>query len=234
MTGGPAAVHALLRSALPHVPSKGFSLAAIRVAVEESVLLKQKAGEETATPTNVDRALERLFPGPDTAPTSGPRRLFAAWDQEAGTQMVSDAKTAFGADPKNNHDAFQGSVELLSDRLCASAVVQPHLLPVRSHLSSQAFTLLSSEPLLPLPSLVQRLGLSPRTVPFTGSLPNPGPLLQRYAALANQACFAAGMTGHHGVRCNYPLTTTQPEWYSLRARLATAYGAAGTFACIAC
>ncbi|WFD39357.1 uncharacterized protein MJAP1_002330 [Malassezia japonica] len=210
MTGGPAAVHALLRSALPHVPSKGFSLAAIRVAVEESVLLKQKAGEETATPTNVDRALERLFPGPDTAPTSGPRRLFAAWDQEAGTQMVSDAKTAFGADPKNNHDAFQGSVELLSDRLCASAVVQPHLLP--------AFTLLSSEPLLPLPSLVQRLGLSPRTVPFTGSLPNPGPLLQRYAALANQACFAAGMTGHHG-----------PEWYSLRARLATAYGAAGIF-----
>lgn len=123
MPGGAAGVQALLRSALAHVPSKGFTVAAIRNAAQDSSKLVGDSRGQT-----LDRALERLFPGPDTAPTSGPRRLFQVWDDDASRQMMLETST--GDEHVPYEKAFQGAIKLLENRLLVSAAVRPHLLPV--------------------------------------------------------------------------------------------------------
>lgn len=117
-------VQQLLRAALPHIPREGFTLAAVRRAIEENARLSSQMDE-----TRVDRALEQLFPGKDTAPTSAPRRLFQAWDDEMCAKMMSQGKLS--GTPVPYESAVQNAVGLLQDRLRASATVQPHLLPVR-------------------------------------------------------------------------------------------------------
>ena len=104
-----------MRASLAHVPENAFSLAAIR-----KTLLKQQQHNAA----DVDRALSVLFPGPDPAPTSAPRRLFQAWDDRA-TMHVNGM---FEEKEKNSVDV---TVQWLCDRLAYNDPVRPHLLPVR-------------------------------------------------------------------------------------------------------
>lgn len=115
MVAGRQGVEALLRASLVHVPENAFSLAAIR-----KTLLKQQQNNAAA----VDRALSVLFPGPDPAPTSAPRRLFQAWDDRA-TMHINGV---FEEKEKNSMDV---TVQWLCDRLAYNDPVRPHLLPVR-------------------------------------------------------------------------------------------------------
>ena len=116
MTVGRQGVEALLRASLVHVPENSFSSTAIRMT-----LLKQQQQHNAA---DVDRALSVLFPGPDSAPTSAPRRLLQAWDDMA-TIHVNDT---FKEKNKNGMDM---TVQWLCDRLAYNDPVRPHLLPVR-------------------------------------------------------------------------------------------------------
>lgn len=115
MAAGRQGVEALLRASLMHVPETSFSSAAIR-----TTLLKQ----QQRNAADADRALSILFPGPDPAPTSAPRRLFQAWDDKA-TMHVNDL---FKEKNKNDMDL---TVQWLCDRLAYNDPVRPHLLPVR-------------------------------------------------------------------------------------------------------
>lgn len=115
MVAGRQGVEALLRASLVHVPENAFSLAAIR-----QTLLKQRQHNAA----DVDRALSVLFPGPDAAPTSAPRRLFQAWDDRA-TMHVNGV---FEEKDKNDMNV---TVQWLCDRLAYNDPVRPHLLPVR-------------------------------------------------------------------------------------------------------
>lgn len=124
LPGGEAGVRTLLRAALPHVPNKGFSLAAVREAAEQSDRFAGHIDRLT-----MERALERLFPGEDTAPTAAPRRLFQVWDDDACAKMVAQGGSHNAQVPYQ--DAVQNAIGLLRDRLHTSAAVRPHLMPVR-------------------------------------------------------------------------------------------------------
>ncbi|WFD07628.1 P-type Ca(2+) transporter [Malassezia vespertilionis] len=126
---GRVAVDRVLQSALPLVPEYGFTLAAVRKAIESNPM----SSATSQQPKDLDRVLAILFPGPDTAPTSAPRRLFQAWDDEAWASTVSNFTDKAVRDAKAERipcqAAFDSAVHLLSDRLSYSTIVQPHLLP---------------------------------------------------------------------------------------------------------
>jgi len=114
MAGRPA-VESLLRAALAHVPSKGFTLASIRSAIPTASQWK---------PSNVDRALSVMFPGPDAASTSAPRRLFQTWDNHVTEELNEKFRHVTGL--SNDEQA----VQWLCDRLMKSDAVKSHLLLV--------------------------------------------------------------------------------------------------------
>lgn len=123
-------VDVLLRDAIAYVPTYGFSMTAIRhAAMDYADRAPDRSG--VAPGRDRDRALTHLFPGPDTAPTSAPRRLFQAWDDDMSTQMVSSAEPHADAAAGTPNDAFNATLALLHDRLGASGPVRAHLLPVR-------------------------------------------------------------------------------------------------------
>lgn len=129
MSAGRAAVRPILQAALPYIQQYGFTSGAIREALKGA---PQLASADTS-PAQISRALSVLFPGPDAAPTSAPRRLFGMWDSAARERyIVGSEDTAFGAIstrvPAN--EAFDGAVALLQRRLVASGDVQSHLLRV--------------------------------------------------------------------------------------------------------
>lgn len=124
LPGGEAGAHMLLRAALPHVPSQGFSLAAVQKAAEQSERFAGRIDRLT-----MERALERLFPGEDTAPTAAPRRLFQVWDDDACAKMAAQRDSH--VTEISYQKAVQNAISLLRDRLHTSAAVRPHLMPVR-------------------------------------------------------------------------------------------------------
>ncbi|WFD29753.1 hypothetical protein MSPP1_000765 [Malassezia sp. CBS 17886] len=124
------AVDELLKAALAQVPAKGFTMAAVYEAAKR---LAPAPSADAHAP--LDRTLEQLFPGPDTAPTSAARRLFHTWDAMYSFPSLLEPPQA-----ELPHVAVDAkAISMLSDRLAYSAAVKPHLLP--------AFVLLSSQPL---------------------------------------------------------------------------------------
>ena len=184
---GRIAVQELLRKSLVHVPTKGFTVAAIRQTLQEY---------PNVDAAKLDRALAALFPGPDSASTAGPRRLWQAWDNEVLKRM----KQEYSNKGTETH-AYESTVDWLCERLKHSVPVRSHLLP--------AFTLLASEPLL---------GQSPTLIPFlskTPTIPNPGPVMARAVQIAEDATFATDLVTEKGT-----------EWFTKRSRLAFSYGTA--------
>ncbi|KAN0061018.1 hypothetical protein ACQY0O_006752 [Thecaphora frezii] len=98
--------HHLFHRALPSIPSHGFTT---------SSLLH-------ANPNLTASTLLCLFPSPDTAATSAPRQLFAAWDRSALDSMVAHLDAEEG-----ERGAFQTVVKALQERLERSADVRFHL-----------------------------------------------------------------------------------------------------------
>ncbi|WFC98109.1 glycerol kinase [Malassezia yamatoensis] len=194
MATGQVGVQKLLRESIPFVSTYGFTRVAVKKALE-----KQLASQGDVEPLRVERALEQLFPGEDAAPTSAPRRLFQAWDDEACSTMMSVSGPRDHLNP--NKEAIGDAVYLLHTRLSTSASARSHLLPI--------FGLLSSDVLLSH----KRSGNSSSL--WTGAVPTPLPLARRAGCIVEQACYAAGMHGNHGT-----------EWYATRSRLAQAYGSA--------
>ncbi|SHO76424.1 Uncharacterized protein MSYG_0762 [Malassezia sympodialis ATCC 42132] len=167
MAGRPA-VESLLRAALAHVPSKGFTLVSIRSAIPTASQWK---------PSNVDRALSVMFPGPDSASTSAPRRLFQTWDNHVTEELNEKFRHVTGL--SNDEQA----VQWLCDRLMKSDAVKSHLLLPLSLISKEScFTPINTSVLL--------------TVPI--SVPNPGPLMMRAVKIAEEACFATDMITEKG------------------------------------
>lgn len=117
MAGRPA-VEGLLRAALAHVPSKGFTLDSIKAAIPATAEWKS---------SNVDRALSVMFPGPDGASTSAPRRLFQTWDH----QVTEELNENYSNNTEITSD--DRAVQWLCDRLMKSQAVKPHLLLVSDY-----------------------------------------------------------------------------------------------------
>ena len=125
MAASGSAATPLLRASLAHIPTHGFSMAAVRKAIEADAALLGAAHD--AKPAERDRALDALFPGPDSAPTSAPMRLFYTWDNEAHKATIQ----ARDPHPPTREAAFQDAVGQLENRLGASDAVRGHLLRVR-------------------------------------------------------------------------------------------------------
>lgn len=159
--------------------------------------------------SNVDRALTVMFPGPDAAPTSAPRRLFQAWDNQLTEELYEKYRSKSEAANDGN------AVQWLCDRLTKNESVKPHLLLVRTLLFTlQPLSLLAKEP-------------TTFTSMLPMSVPNPGPCMVRAVQMAEEACFSTDTVTDKGVGtiCAY----SQPLWYTMRMRLAFAYAASGMY-----
>lgn len=147
-------------------------------------------------PSNVDRALSIMFPGPDTASTSAPRRLLQTWDNQVTEEINEKYKN--GSEVPNDGRA----VQWLCDRLTKYDSVKPHLLLVSAHANNiQPLSLLAKEP-CSLPFNFSRF------LAFPLSLPNPGPLMMRAMQIAEEACFATNMVTEKGVCSFYSRTAS--------------------------
>lgn len=168
-------VESLLRGGLSQVSRYGFTLKAIESGT------KGAAANEWA--------LRTLFPGPDYKATSAPRRLFDAWDNDARQRAFVPLSDA----PANREEAHKMAISLLEKRLDLSSDVQAHLLP--------AFALLSTYPTTDASLSRAMTALLPiiRTLPTTGNIVDPIPLVHRSLVLADEACSAAGLRGEYGV-----------------------------------
>ncbi|WFD25156.1 hypothetical protein MNAN1_000120 [Malassezia nana] len=152
---------------------------------------------DTATwkTSNVDRALSVMFPGPDAAPTSAPRRLFQAWDNQLTEELHEKYKPTSEAKNDGNDE---NAMQWLCDRLTKNESVKPHLLLVCTLLfTPQPLSLLAKEPtaftsMLPLP------------------VPNPGPCMVRAVQMAEEACFSTDTVTDKGVASELALAT-QPR-----------------------
>ncbi|KAE8244715.1 hypothetical protein A4X13_0g6338 [Tilletia indica] len=212
---------ALLRAALPQIPSHGFTLAAVVVGAR-NLPSDVYSGRPTlpSGEDNIDqlaRTIGVLFPGPPTARTSVERTLFSAWDRDASAQAFEVDKEGVlrdspsGGDGREPSSGLQTVSNLLQRRLASNEPVRDHLL--------RAFALESAHP-LPLPSLpssIQRALPFLRILPQHPAIPDPLPLLGRAGRIADEACRStlvsqAWREGLDG-----------PEWYAIRARLAFAY-----------
>ncbi|KAN0064486.1 hypothetical protein ACQY0O_002112 [Thecaphora frezii] len=135
--------HHLLHRALPSIPLHGFTT---------SSLLH-------ANPNLTASTLSRLFPGPDTAATSAPRQLFAAWDRSALDSMVAHLDAEEG-----ERGAFQTVVKALQERLERSADVHFHLVGALANETSHPLPKLPFGLALPITHLPLPQALRSRSV----------------------------------------------------------------------
>ncbi|CAD6926662.1 unnamed protein product [Tilletia controversa] len=217
---------ALLRAALPQIPSHGFTLAAV-VAGARHLPNDFYRGRPTPQSGGDDTDLLRgtigaLFPGPPTARTSVERTLFSAWDRDACAQAFEAKEVELrngpsgggggGGSPEDASSAgLQTVTAMLQRRLASNDPVRDYLL--------KAFALESAHP-LPLPSLpssVQTALPFLRLLPQHPALPDPLPLLSRAGRIADEACRSPLVSQA------WRQSLDGPEWYAIRARLAFAY-----------
>lgn len=136
----------LLLAALPHVPQHGFTPAAVLAGVAQSW-----PHPPTKAPVD-DAALRNLFPGPPSAETSLPIRLFRRWDahqllqvKSAGVAYPSAAPLspapAQGQQqqpPQQSQQTYHMAIRVLQRRLEYSQPVRQHLTEVRAPRGAQS------------------------------------------------------------------------------------------------
>ncbi|EPQ29234.1 uncharacterized protein PFL1_02989 [Pseudozyma flocculosa PF-1] len=178
----------LLQRSLPHIPSYGFTQRCVAAS----------------NPDVAAHTISSLFPGPDTASTSAPRRLFHAYDEHALHSVLPSLDEGAGREVRmsppseqEERKRYDDVVEKLVERLRRSWDVRGALVDGLANEARHPIT-----HLLPL----GRWSFD--------TIPTPLPLLQRSQAIT------ARILTHPSLRYAESDTT---QWYATRARLAFAF-----------
>ncbi|KAK0560489.1 hypothetical protein OC861_006262 [Tilletia horrida] len=238
----------LLRAALPHIPTHGFTLNAVLAGVQSgessassSFASSQQHSRSTRTDhfesthgenasagpaSHMEGAIAALFPGPPTAPTSVERTLFTAWDRDAsarafGLQDEQGDRAVGGSSSGSAADARMSGVE------SASLLLQERLAsnePVREHLL-KAFALESAHALPTLPSFLSSRLPSPAFLPASlrQHLPSHPALPDPIPLLRRAARIADEAVSSSRNPQSWRENLDGPPWYVVRSHLAVAY-----------
>ncbi|CAO1630954.1 unnamed protein product [Jaminaea pallidilutea] len=209
----PSIAASLIAAAQPHIAVHGFTLAAVRAAIDAPSPASSSASTSHLQLDAKSRAslndwnLGRLFPGSPTAETSIPISLLRKWDQDRLDEITATFPAA-GPHAKGSGD-FEAAVATLCQRLAGSQPVRNHLLEPFSYLSATRI------PMQLLNLLPGRALLAALPIKLPDSIPSPLPLFARASHIADVAATLNRIDQRFGA-----------EWYTTRAQLAAAYLAA--------